>query len=426
MLLDDGQNILFILVTTPASFSLGWAAFMCISPNVKEEGAMKEDTGTQDTPYTEDTLVDQLELCVDYLWKSERHELIADINKPVIVVFEKRRDFKRLSELYYDIHRSYLKVTEVVNSEKRLFGRYYRVAFYGQGFFEEEESKEFIYKEPKLTGLSEISQRLLKLYSDKFGADNVKMIQDSNKVNPKDLDPKFAYIQVTYVLPYFDEKEQQDKRTDFERHHNINRFVFETPFTLSGKKHGDVEEQCKRRTILTTSSSFPYLKKRIQVVEQQSTEMNPIEVAIDEMSRKVSELNQLCNMEEVDMIRLQLKLQGSVSAKVNAGPMAYARAFLEEKNAKKYPDNQVKLLKEIFRQFAEACGQALDVNERLIKEDQLEYQEEMRAHYRDMLSELCAIMNEQVIVTCFAPCPLVSVTLPSSRCVQLLLAFYFL
>lgn len=48
------------------------------------------------------------------------------------------------------------------------------------------------------------------------------------------------------------------------------------------------------------------------------------------------------------------------------------------------------------RQFAEACGQALDVNERLIKEDQLEYQEEMRAHYRDMLTELSTIMNEQV------------------------------
>lgn len=48
------------------------------------------------------------------------------------------------------------------------------------------------------------------------------------------------------------------------------------------------------------------------------------------------------------------------------------------------------------RQFAEACGQALDVNERLIKEDQLEYQEEMRAHYKDMLSELSGIMNEQV------------------------------
>ena len=51
------------------------------------------------------------------------------------------------------------------------------------------------------------------------------------------------------------------------------------------------------------------------------------------------------------------------------------------------------------RQFADACGQALDVNERLIKEDQLEYQEELRSHYKDMLSELSAIMNEQVRLT---------------------------
>ncbi|XP_075808136.1 dedicator of cytokinesis protein 10 isoform X15 [Microtus pennsylvanicus] len=382
-------------------FSMGWPAFLSITPNIKEEGAMKEDSGMQDTPYNENILVEQLYMCVEFLWKSERYELIADVNKPIIAVFEKQRDFKKLSDLYYDIHRSYLKVAEVVNSEKRLFGRYYRVAFYGQGFFEEEEGKEYIYKEPKLTGLSEISQRLLKLYADKFGADNVKIIQDSNKVNPKDLDPKYAYIQVTYVTPFFEEKEIDDRRTDFEMHHNINRFVFETPFTLSGKKHGGVAEQCKRRTVLTTSHLFPYVKKRIQVISQSSTELNPIEVAIDEMSKKVSELNQLCTTDEVDMIRLQLKLQGSVSVKVNAGPMAYARAFLEETNAKKYPDNQVKLLKEIFRQFADACGQALDVNERLIKEDQLEYQEELRSHYKDMLSELSAIMNEQL---CRGPC----------------------
>uniref|UniRef100_A0A670YZ22 Dedicator of cytokinesis 10 n=1 Tax=Pseudonaja textilis TaxID=8673 RepID=A0A670YZ22_PSETE len=385
-------------------FSMGWPAFLNITPNIKEEGAMKEDSGMQDTPYNEDILVKQLELCVDYLWKCERYELIAEVNKPVIAVFEKQRDFKRLSELYYDIHRSYLKVAEVVNSEKRLFGRYYRVAFYGQGFFEEEEGKEYIYKEPKLTGLSEISQRLMKLYADKFGTDNVKIIQDSNKVNPKDLDPKYAYIQVTYVTPFFEEKEVEERKTDFEMHHNINHFVFETPFTLSGKKHGGVEEQCKRRTILTTSHLFPYVKKRIQVINQTSIELNPIEVAIDEMSKKISELKQLCTMDEVDMIRLQLKLQGSVSVKVNAGPMAYARAFLEETNAKKYPDNQVKLLKEIFRQFAEACGQALEVNERLIKEDQLEYQEEMKSHYKNMLSELSEVMNEQVSHSLSTPC----------------------
>lgn len=49
-----------------------------------------------------------------------------------------------------------------------------------------------------------------------------------------------------------------------------------------------------------------------------------------------------------------------------------------------------------FRQFVEACGQALAVNERLIKEDQLEYQEEMKANYREMAKELSEIMHEQV------------------------------
>lgn len=72
------------------------------------------------------------------------------------------------------------------------------------------------------------------------------------QINPKDLDSKYAYIQVTHVTPYLDEKELVDRKTDFEKSHNIRRFVFEMPFTISGKKQGGVEEQCKRRTILTS------------------------------------------------------------------------------------------------------------------------------------------------------------------------------
>ena len=73
-----------------------------------------------------------------------------------------------------------------------------------------------------------------------------------SQVNIKDLDPRYAHIQVTYVKPYFEYKEISERKTEFERNHNINRFVFETPYTLSGKKHGSVEEQCKKRTILTS------------------------------------------------------------------------------------------------------------------------------------------------------------------------------
>ncbi|XP_075805436.1 dedicator of cytokinesis protein 9 isoform X29 [Microtus pennsylvanicus] len=396
-------------LTRKGMFRQGCTAFRVITPNIDEEAAMMEDVGMQDVHFNEDVLMELLEQCADGLWKAERYELIADIYKLIIPIYEKRRDFERLAHLYDTLHRAYSKVTEVMHSGRRLLGTYFRVAFFGQGFFEDEDGKEYIYKEPKLTPLSEISQRLLKLYSDKFGSENVKMIQDSGKVNPKDLDSKFAYIQVTHVTPFFDEKELQERRTEFERCHNIRRFMFEMPFTQTGKRQGGVEEQCKRRTILTAIHCFPYVKKRIPVMYQHHTDLNPIEVAIDEMSKKVAELRQLCSSAEVDMIKLQLKLQGSVSVQVNAGPLAYARAFLDDTNTKRYPDNKVKLLKEVFRQFVEACGQALAVNERLIKEDQLEYQEEMKANYREMAKELSDIMREQI-------CPLEEKTsvLPNS------------
>nr|XP_060625532.1 dedicator of cytokinesis protein 9 isoform X19 [Anolis sagrei ordinatus] len=389
-------------------FKQGCISFRVITPNIDEEASMMEDVGMQDVHFNEDVLMELLEQCADGLWKAERYELIADIYKLIIPIYEKRRDFERLAHLYDTLHRAYSKVTEVMHTGKRLLGTYFRVAFFGQqyqftdsetdveGFFEDEDGKEYIYKEPKLTPLSEISQRLQKLYSDKFGSENVRMIQDSGKVNPKDLDSKYAYIQVTHVVPYFEEKELQERKTEFERNHNIRRFMFEMPFTQLGKRRGGVEEQCKRRTILTAIHCFPYVKKRIPIMYQHHIDLNPIEVAIDEMSKKVAELRQLCSSAEVDMIKLQLKLQGSVSVQVNAGPLAYARVFLDDTNTKRYPDNKVKLLKEVFRQFVEACGQALEVNERLIKEDQIEYQEEMKANYREMTKELSEIMHEQI------------------------------
>uniref|UniRef100_A0A3Q3DF16 Dedicator of cytokinesis protein 9-like n=1 Tax=Hippocampus comes TaxID=109280 RepID=A0A3Q3DF16_HIPCM len=377
-------------------FSHGCSAFRVITPNIDEEAAMMEDVGMQDVHFNEEVLMELLEECADGLWNAERYELIADVYRLIIPIHEKRRDFEKLTHVYDTLHRAYTKVLEVMHTGKRLLGTYFRVAFFGQGFFEDEDGKEYIYKEPKFTPLSEIAQRLLKLYSYKFGQENVKIIQESGRVNPKDLDSKYAYVQVTHVVPYLDDKESEERKTDFEQSHNIRRFVFETPFTVSGKKQGGVEEQCKRRTILTTTHCFPYVKKRIAVMYQHQSDLSPIEVAIDEMSTKVAELQLLCSASEVDMIRLQLKLQGSVCVQVNAGPLAYARAFLDDTGAKKYPDNKVKQLKEVFRHFAEACGQALAVNERLIKEDQQEYHDEMKANYRDLTRELSNIMHEQI------------------------------
>lgn len=48
--------------------------------------------------------------------------------------------------------------------------------------FGDDDGKEFIYKEPKITGLAEISQRLQQIYSIKHGRESIELIMESAKV----------------------------------------------------------------------------------------------------------------------------------------------------------------------------------------------------------------------------------------------------
>jgi len=51
---------------------------------------------------------------------------------------------------------NFLFLQEINNS--RLLGTYYRVGFYGKKFGPEMDGKEFVYKMPKITRLSEVTQ----------------------------------------------------------------------------------------------------------------------------------------------------------------------------------------------------------------------------------------------------------------------------
>lgn len=68
------------------------------------------------------------------------------------------------------------------SADKRCFGTYFRVGFYGTRFADM-DGIEFIYKEPAITKLSEISYRLDAFYTDRFGKGNIEIIKDSNTVN---------------------------------------------------------------------------------------------------------------------------------------------------------------------------------------------------------------------------------------------------
>lgn len=236
----------------------GSEAFEKISTNIaRDEKSLKLDNGVQDTQYIEFMLLEQLERCAEFIDKAERYEILGELYKLIIPIYEKKRNYDMLQKSYQKLAQNYEKVVETNKSGRRLLGRYYRVGFYGQAYFEDESGVEYVYKEPKVTSLSEISERLYRQYCEKFGTDVVKMIQDSIPVQQNELDTKFAYIQVTHVTPYIEKTCLEDKQTEFEQNHDICTFMFETPFTKDGKVRGNPEEQWKRRTILE-STNFVY------------------------------------------------------------------------------------------------------------------------------------------------------------------------
>lgn len=370
----------------------GAIAFHKICRNIpRDEKGLKLDAGAQDSQYTEQSLLDQLKRCAEYLDKAERYECLGELYRLIIPIYEHRRDYLSLAASYEHLSNGYNKVLEVNRTGRRMLGRFYRVAFYGQAYFEEDHGKDYIYKEPKITSLSEISDRLQRQYGSKFGSDSVKIIMDSSPVVVEELDPKLAFIQVTHCIPYF--VDADDRRNDFEQNHDVDSFIYETPFTKGGSARGAVCDQWKRKTIIRTEYSFPYVLTRIPVKTRKAIEIGPIEVAIDELKNRIGDLEEVV-LPPIDIKKLQLRLQGSVAVTVNAGPLAYANAFLDSSKNQKYSQIKVDELKDVFRDFMRVCHIALQINERHILNDQKDYHTVLKENYANLCNSMSTLMNE--------------------------------
>lgn len=147
---------------------------------------------------------------------------------------------------------------------------------------------------------------------------------------------------------------------------------------------------------LLAEYSFPYVKKRIPVKGREVIELSPIEVAIDEMQVRVAELEDVCFSLPTDVKKLQLRLQGSVCVQVNAGPLAYATVFLDPKTSGNYAEDKVEELKDIYREFLKISYSALQINGKLITQDQQEYQDVLIQNYRKLCMSLSQLFGEQV------------------------------
>uniref|UniRef100_A0A665V7C9 Dedicator of cytokinesis 6 n=1 Tax=Echeneis naucrates TaxID=173247 RepID=A0A665V7C9_ECHNA len=300
---------------------IGCVTFQHVSSNVLEESAVSDDVLSPEEEgicagkyFSESGLVGLLEQAAASFNMAAMYEAINEVYKILLPIHEANRDFKKLATVHGKLHDAFNKVYN-----QRMFGTYFRVGFYGCRFGDLDE-QEFVYKEPSITKLAEISHRLEEFYSERFGDEVVEIIKDSNPVDKHKLDANKAYLQITYVEPHFDTYELKERITYFDKNYNLRTFMYCTPFTLDGRAHGDLCEQYKRKTILTTSHAFPYIKTRINVIHKEEIILVPMEVAIEDMQKKTQELAFATNQDPADSKMLQMVLQGCVGTTVNQVP----------------------------------------------------------------------------------------------------------
>uniref|UniRef100_A0A672S0Y0 Dedicator of cytokinesis 8 n=1 Tax=Sinocyclocheilus grahami TaxID=75366 RepID=A0A672S0Y0_SINGR len=343
--------------------------------------------------FTESGLVGLLEQAAELFSNGGLYEAVNEVYKVIVPILEAHRDFRKLASTHDKLQRAFENIIQ--KGHKRMFGTYFRVGFYGCKFGDLDE-QEFIYKEPGITHLPEISHRLENFYSQCFGDGVLEMIKDSTPVDRKKLNPNKAYIQITFVEPYFDDYEMKDRLTNFEKNFNLRRFMYTTPFTKSGRPRGELNEQYKRKTILTTMHAFPYIKTRINVIQKEEFDLTPIEVAIEDMQKKTRELAEATHREKPDAVMLQMVLQGSVTATVNQGPLEVAQVFLNEIPADPKLFRHHNKLRLCFKEFILRCGQAVEKNKLLITPDQKEYQQEMKKNYNKLRENLRPMLERKI------------------------------
>ncbi|XP_032443379.1 dedicator of cytokinesis protein 7 isoform X1 [Xiphophorus hellerii] len=381
---------------------IGCVTFQNISSNVLEESAVSDDVLSPEEEgicagkyFSEVGLVGLLEQAAASFNMAAMYEAINEVYKILLPIHEANRDFKKLATVHGKLQEAFNKVYNQSSGWERMFGTYFRVGFYGCHFGDLDE-QEFVYKEPSITKLAEISHRLEEFYSERFEDDVVEIIKDSSPVDKSKLDPNKAYLQITYVEPYFDTYELKERITYFDKNYNLRTFMYCTPFTLDGRAHGDLHEQYKRKTILTTSHAFPYIKTRVNVIHKEEIILVPMEVAIEDMQKKTQELAFATNQDPADPKMLQMVLQGCVGTTVNQGPLEVAQVFLSDIPEDPKLFRHHNKLRLCFKDFTKRCEDALKKNKSLIGPDQREYHRELERNYHKLKEALGPLITRKI------------------------------
>jgi len=335
---------------------------------------------------------------VELFSKADLCEASSAVYKLLLPIYEREAEHLAIAAAYQNMHEMFFRIGK---DDRRMLGNYYRVACYGKPFGKE-DGVEYVYKERLLARLADVCERLVGIFEQSFGAGKVVIWRESGEVDRAKLpcasDDSIAVLQITFAKPYF-ENESVPRTTFFSKSFNVQKFMFETPFSKKrSKAHAEsLSDQWKFKTILTVDGYFPSIRTRLRVARKEQIELTPIEACceiLEKQTRRIAnEVTQCENAklssQEIDVMHyksLMGVLQGTLLLQVQAGPKAIAEEFLVE------PDegserNQAALLqmKKQYHSLLASLEEALHLSvKHLVQQRSSELMQELQTAFGDL------------------------------------------
>lgn len=344
-------------------------------------------------------------VCASEMFEQDEY---FELSINILHVLEKLFIARKMLEHVVDTQRRILSVYERLYDatarfgDVRTLGTYYRVGFYGKRFGPLLDGTEYVYREPKLTQLTQLNSRLCEFYSDTLGV-SVTAFKDSGRVDREKMDPFVCKIQITKVEEMHGEGEGDEDAesggdtgngegsasassssstppgdgngrlkmgTIFPPSFRLTRFRFDTPVIRSGEgtctpgHTPHIHEQFKRRTELVVEHPLPFVVSRSRVVEKRETDISPLQCVIEDIRKRIRQLGKeaLPVSGEPSLKTLGQVLSGCVNMQVHGGTKEVAETFLAIGNPVSVDNEKdVKALKAELAKFLKMAGKALEV-----------------------------------------------------------------
>jgi hypothetical protein len=368
-----------------------FANFPTVSPNAHREPGLEEAPNFDSDNWNLKYLIFNLKEAVSLFARATRWELSLEVYSVLTQIHKSQKKYGDIVPVLKEHKDLCERLVDVANPIERLYPVYFRVAFFGTKW-QEQNGKEYIYKKTARWNLSTFKKQLEDQFKSKFDPGELVVLSTNEAINPAKLDATKSYIQMTGVTPYFEADEIDDRVTKPEQNFRVHQFLFETGYSDDGsggttnQLSDDLSRQRKKKTIFVTSHMFPHIFNRLEIISKREILLSPIENAIELLKGQVGKLRQELESFPTRVKSLQQVIQGSVVPMVNPGPLKILEIFLSAGvfRDKKYSSPSILELMDVMDKFVKMCGFAIKLNKSLIDETQIKFQQMVEKFYGEM------------------------------------------